>query len=847
MRTKELYNKILSLLKPPDLGDEEKNRVAEILNVIALSILAGFMILIILRLIIGQYQFILQTLIIGVMIVLSIFLLRMGRLRWAEGLLLWTVMGFITYILFTAGGLHSIILLGIPICLMFAGIALRPKLFYAFTFWTIFCVVVIGFLEISKVIVKQYSRYTDYLDVVNIAVILSITAIAVRILADRLLRSIDKARKSEKAIRKQAEELRESEEKFRTLTEELPNMVYIHKNGKIVYVNEKCKELTGYSHEEIYSPKFDFLSIIVPGHRYLVLQKIRQHLAGIKVEPYEFTLVNKENKKIDCLNMSKLIRYEGEPSVLGIITDLTELKRTQEAIRENQSRLSSIITSAMEAIITLDKHLRIQSFNPASEQMFRCLESEAIGQSIDRFIALSQNVKDQIKPDESDNHNSVAGLIEGKIRTINGVRVNGENFPVEASVSKVNVGEEELYTIILRDITERVNAEETQRNLQAQLLQSQKMEAVGSLAGGIAHDFNNILSVIIGNSELVKLKLSTNHSAAKYIDEVIQASDRAQELVKQILAFSRKQDSNYRPVRLHYILREGMKLLRASIPTTVEINLDLPTKGPLVLADATQIHQVVMNLCTNAAHAMSGINGVLTLRQRSVEYDDRAILFHPDLKKGRYAVFTVQDTGIGMDASTMKRVFEPFFTTKGPGKGTGLGLSIVHAIVKNHGGVTKVQSQLGKGTQVDVYLPIYEGEEQSVKLEEIKESIGSSERIMIVDDEPQLLDALTELLKGLGYRAFPFTKPTDALKAFEDGPDEYDLLITDHTMPHMTGIALTSKILQIRKNLPVILMTGYDQMEGPEKLKSLGIHTVLLKPFKKSVFGEILRNVFKKN
>jgi PAS domain S-box-containing protein len=846
MRTKEMFDKILSLLKPPDFGDDEKNRVAEILNVIALSILAGFTTLVLQRAIAGQYHLIFQTLFAGVMIILSIVFLRKGRLELAEGLLLWTVMGFITYLLFTSGGLHNIILLGIPICLVFAGIALRPNYFYAFTFLTILSVIIIGFLEIARVIVKQYHQYTDYLDVVDIAVILLMTAIAVRILADSLLRSINKARTSEKAIRKQTEELRESEEKFRTLTDDLPNMVYIHKNGKIVYVNEKCKELIGYSREEIYAPEFDFLSIIAPEHRYLVLQKIRQNLAGTEVEPYECTLIDKMNKKIECLKMSKLIHYDREPSILGIVTDLTELKRTQEAILENQNRLSSIITSAMDAIITMDEHLRIQSFNPASEQMFRCSEAEALGQSIDRFIALPQNGKDQNHSDEPD-QDSVAGMLEGRMRTINAVRVNGENFPIEASISKVKVGKEDLYTIILRDITERVRAEEIQRNLQAQLLQSQKMEAVGSLAGGIAHDFNNILSVIIGNSELVKLKLSRNHRAMKYIDEVINASDRAQELVQQILAFSRKQDSNYRPVRLHYILREGMKLLRASIPSTVEIKLDLPTNGPLVLADATQIHQVVMNLCTNAAQAMDGTNGKLVLRQKSVEYDDRAILYHPDLKKGRYAVFTVQDSGAGMDTMTLKKIFEPFFTTKGPGKGTGLGLAIVHAIVKNHGGATKVQSQVGKGTQVDIYLPLYEGKEESVKLEEIKESLGSSERIMIVDDEPQLLDTLAELLKGLGYRAFPFTSPTDALKAFENNPKGYDLLITDHTMPRMTGIILTNKVLQVRKDLPVILMTGYDQMEGPEKLKSLGIRTVLLKPFKKSVFGETLSNVFKKN
>jgi PAS domain S-box-containing protein len=846
MRILDQYKKLLSLLQSPDFGDDEKNRVAEILNVIALSILAGFIALVLLRAIAGQYQLFFQTLLAGAMIIQSLVFLRNGRLQWAGGLLLWTVMGFITYLLFTAGGLHNIILLGIPICLVFAGIALSPPYFYAFTFLTLLSVIIIGFLEIARVIVKQYHQYTDFLDVVDVAVILVITAIAVRILADHLLRSINKARTSEKAIRKQTDKLRESEEKFRTLTEELPNMIYIHKNGKIVYVNEKCKELIGYSREEIYASDFDFLSIIAPEHRYLVLQKIRQHLAGTKVEPYECTLIDKEDKKIECLKMSKLIHYEGEPSVLGIVTDLTELKRTQEAIRENQSRLSSIITSAMEAIITLDKHLRIQSFNPASEQMFRCSEAEALGQSIDRFIALPQNDGDQDQLDNTD-QGSIVGMLERRMRTINAVRVNGENFPIEASISQVTVGQEELYTIILRDITERVKAEEVQRNLQAQLLQSQKMEAVGSLAGGIAHDFNNILSVIIGNSELVKLKLSPNHRAMKHIDEVINASDRAQALVQQILAFSRKQDSNYRPVRLHYILREGMKLLRASIPTTVEIKLDLPMKGPLVLADATQIHQVVMNLCTNAAQAMEGIDGKLVVRQKSIEYDDRAMLYHPDLKKGRYAVITVQDTGTGMDALTMKRIFEPFFTTKGPGKGTGLGLAIVHAIIKNHGGATKFQSQLGKGTQVDVYLPIYEGEEESLKLEEIKESLGSSERIMIVDDEPQLLDALTELLKGLGYQAFPFTNPKDALNAFENDPDGYDLLITDHTMPHMTGIILTNKVLQVRKDLPVILMTGYDQMEAPEKLHSLGIRTVLLKPFKKSVFGEALKNVFKKN
>jgi PAS domain S-box-containing protein len=840
-----MFEKLLLLLAPPNFGDEEKNRVAEILNVIALSILTGFIILVLQRALSGQFRLFIQILSAGVMIIISIVFLRYGRLQWSEDLLLWTLWSFITYLLYTSNGLHNIALLGIPTCLVFAGIALRATYFYAFTLLTILSVVIIGLLETNGLIINVKDPKTTYFDIIDIAVILCVTAIAVRILADNLLRSINKARMNEKDIRHQAMELKESEEKFRTLTEELPNMVFIYKNGKILYVNERCNELINYKREEIYAAEFDYLSIIAPEHRDVVMQKFFQHKIGVEVDPYECTLISKTNQRIECLQMSKVIHYKGERAILVIVTDLTEFKRTQETIIESQNRLSCIITSAMESIITLDEHRRIQSFNPASELMFRCSKDEAMGQSIDRFIALPNSDKNHDNDSEHE-QNSIVSLLEGRMRTINGIRVNGEVFPVEASIAKVNAGDEELYTIILRDITERLKSEETQRNLQAQLLQSQKMEAVGSLAGGIAHDFNNILSVIIGNAELVKLKLTPKHRAIKHIEEVISASDRAQELVQQILAFSRKQDTHFRPVRLHYILREGMRLLRASLPKTIEIKMDLPMNGPLVLGDATQIHQVIMNLCTNAAHAMEGIDGKLFIRQKNVEFDDRSILYHPDLKKGAYAMFTVQDTGLGMDGFTLKRIFEPFFTTKALGKGTGLGLAIVHAIIKNHGGAIKVQSQVGKGTQFDVYLPIYEGEEDNLKSEKTKESLGNAERIMIVDDEEQLLKMLSETLKGLGYQSFPFVRPIEALQTFEENPSGFDLVITDQTMPHMTGIFLAGRIKQLRNDLPIVLMTGYDQLEDPKKLESFGIRTVLLKPFRKVVLAETLRKILGK-
>jgi PAS domain S-box-containing protein len=840
-----MSEKILSFFTPPDFGDEEKNRVAEILNIIVLSILTGFVILAIPRALLGQNKLLIETVLAGFLIVLSVVFLRRGRLQLAGILLIWTLLGFTVYLLYTSNGLHNNALLAIPICLVFAGIALRTGYFYAFTALSLLSIMTIGLLETSGFLITPYSRDTTYIDVIDITVIFSVTAVAVRTLAENFLRSISRARLSEKEIRQQAEELRESEEKFRTLTEELPNTVFIYKNGQIVYVNEKCRELIGYSRVEMYAPGFDFLSVIAPEHRELVVRKFSQHLAGTEAEPHECTFLAKDGKRIQCLNMSKMIHYEGEPAILGIVTDLTEFKRTQEAIRESQSRLSNIITSAMEAIITLDEHQRIRSFNPASEQMFQCSEAEAIGQRIDRFISLPNTDRNQRGTDDSE-RNSLINILEGRVKIINGLRVNGESFAAEASISKVKAGTEEPYTIILRDITERLKSEDTQRQLQAQLLQSQKMEAIGSLAGGIAHDFNNILSVIVGNAELVKLKLNAKHKAAKNIDEVISAADRAQDLVHQILAFSRKQELNLRPVRLHYLLREGMRLIRASVPSTIEIKLDLPVAGPLILGDATQIHQVLMNLCTNAADAMEGKDGKLMIRQKNIEFDDRAILFHPDLRNGRYAVFTVQDTGCGIDGFSLKRIFEPFFTTKVPGKGTGLGLSIVHAIVKNHGGAIKVKSEIGKGTQVDVYLPIHEGDEEHVGSEKTVVSSGNAERILIIDDEPQLLETLADILKSLGYLVAPFASAVDALAAFEKNPESYDLIITDQTMPHTTGTLLASKALQIRKNVPIILMTGYDQLEDRNKIESLGIRTVLLKPFRKSVLGETIRNVLQK-
>ncbi len=834
-----------ALISPPDFDDEERNRVAGILNVMALSVLAGYIILFIPHAVLGHFRLSAEIIAAGALIALSIFFLRIGKLQLAENFLISALLGCIVYIIFSSRGLHSKALLAIPLSLVFAGLALKQKGFFAFTMIAIASIVAAGVIEIGRQTAGKPNQPLTYLDVIDIAVILAVTACAVRILSVHIIHNMHTLIQSEKEGRQKSEVLKESEEKFRTLTEELPNMVYILKKEKIVYSNEKCEEMIGFLRDEMSDPKFDVLSIVAPEFRDVFVQKNKQLMNGENVEPYECTFLSKGDDRIHCFQMSKVIHYEGETAILGLVTDLTEIKRTQEAIRDSQMRLSSIITSAMEAIITLDEQKRICSLNPAAEQMFGCTEHDALGQNIDRFILFPQMKNEQEHSPEIDFRSFVKEL-EGKVQMISGIRASGESFPAELSLSLTKVDHESLYTIILRDITDRMRSEERQRDLQAQLLQSQKMEAVGALAGGIAHDFNNLLSVIIGNAELVKLKLAGGHPAVKNVDEVLIGAERAQDLVHQILAFSRKQDSTLRPLRLHYVMREGIKLLRASIPSTIDIKLDLPQNGPLVLGDPTQLHQVLMNLCTNAVHAMQGTNGRLVVKQENVELDDRTALIHPDLHQGEYTLTSVQDNGCGMDGFTLKRIFEPFFTTKEPGKGTGLGLSIVHSIIKGHGGAVKITSELGKGTKAEVYIPLFHGEEDAVHAVKAQEARGRAEKILIVDDEEPLLFTLTEILKGLGYAPTPYNSPVEALQAFEKDPLQYDLVITDQTMPNMTGTLFAHRIGLIRNDVPIILMTGYDQLEDPDKLKKLGIQKVILKPFKKIFLGDTIKAVLEK-
>ena len=380
---------------------------------------------------------------------------------------------------------------------------------------------------------------------------------------------------------------------------------------------------------------------------------------------------------------------------------------------------------------------------------------------------------------------------------------------------------------------------------QLQLLM--KMQAIGTLAGGIAHDFNNILFPILGFTELTMDDVPSDSQARMNLEEILKATNRAKELVQQILTFSRQSDHERKPLRVHFIVKEALKLLRASIPTSIEIQSDLDEKCGPIKGDPTQIHQVVMNLCTNAYQAMADTGGTLSIEMRQIEIGFDDMMENIGMKYGPHVHLTVSDQGVGMEPSVLERIFEPYFTTKEPGKGTGLGLSVIHGIVKNHCGHIRVDSKPGKGTTFDVYLPIIEETEIEDENDAENKDAHGSEHIMVVDDEETIVTMERKILERLGYRVTINTDSTKALKEFTDHPDQYDLVITDMTMPQMTGDVLAKKMMDIKPTLPVILCTGFNERISEEKALEMGITKFVMKPVITDELTNAIRTALDKN
>ncbi len=400
----------------------------------------------------------------------------------------------------------------------------------------------------------------------------------------------------------------------------------------------------------------------------------------------------------------------------------------------------------------------------------------------------------------------------------------------------------EHVTPVLGGRLERIRSNKALRESEERFQQSQKMESIGDLAGGIAHDFNNILFPIVGMAELLLEDLSPDSLEYQNAKQILNAGKRGSELVRQILAFSRRTDHKMAPVRIQGIIEEVLKLSRSTIPSNIEITQNLQGDRGFVMADINQLHQVAMNLITNAYHAVEQAGGSISvqLKERALGTGDL-----PDtlLKPGTYVMLSVSDTGCGIDPAVMEKIFEPYFTTKEQGKGTGLGLAVVYGIIKEHGGDVKVQSDLGIGTSVDVYLPLLEESSQSESAAHVEIHPTGSERILLVDDEESIANLEKQIIERLGYQVTLFTNSLDALSAFRRNPDAFDLVITDMTMPRMTGDQFAKAMISIRQDIAIIICTGFSEKLDREKAKRIGIKGFLKKPVSKSDFARFLRKV----
>ena len=513
-------------------------------------------------------------------------------------------------------------------------------------------------------------------------------------------------------------------------------------------------------------------------------------------------------------------------------------KQAEEELRESKELLRATIESTADGILVVNEKGQVVCTNKRFVQLWRIPE-ELIKERKDH--KLLDFVLDQLKESEA---------FLSKVQAL--YKTSDEDFDVlefkdgrvfeRFSSPLIRDGQIAGRVWSFRDVTESKIAEEEKTKLQSQLQQVQKMESIGTLAGGIAHEFNNILGIIVGNAELAMDDIPEWNPARQNLQEIYTASLRARDVIKQILTFSRQTPQEIKPVRIIPIIKESLKFLRSSIPTTIEIHQNISSESETVRANPTQINQVLINLCTNAIHAMGEKGGVLEVSLENIVLDAASASHYHDLSPGKYFKLTVNDTGHGIEPKNLKRIFDPYFTTKRVGEGSGMGLSVVHGIVKSHGGAISINSEPGKGTIFYVLLPcIEDGPEPEVEI--AVEIPGGNERMLFVDDEKAMVDAIQPMIERLGYKVTARTSSIEGLEAFRANPDRFDLVITDFTMPDMTGMELAKALLKIRSDIPIILCTGYSEHINEDKAKANGVRAFLMKPVVLSEIANTIRKV----